>query len=391
MVAIKQAPISPSFDLKGDDSAQTSPSAVRRGDSEQRVNSVRGEAQKKAKELLDKLLLDKTKQRKKQGEQQPALALLVPAMVINSQPLSAPLKLHLAQPPAAEHLLAGEVLAPMPEAMVPMQKVMVPTQKVTVEQPPAVQETAAKPATLAKLVGEKEPATRVAERKNGLVVAEALIRPNVIPQGNGESQLAALSSTTRENPAMLKVSVPTFSTEGDKAAMPHTPVSTLAPDMPRVVTRDALFAAAESGRESASSAPFADKKESAQGDERPLGGVTPPSTTPAATFSDAVEIKAPPQTLPEGGIAEGMMAKGEPMTDRRTLSYTFTQWKNSPMVTFELSGAGELTAMTASAEVQQALQENHHLLASENPLHFRDDEQNKERRHQQQPEQEDEA
>ncbi|CNJ24254.1 type III secretion protein [Yersinia mollaretii] len=384
MVAIKQAPISTSLDLKGDDSARIASSTIRRGESEQRVSSVRGEAQKKAKELLDKLLLDKTKQRKKQGEQQPALALLVPAMVINSQPLSAPLKLHLAQPPAAENLLAGEVLAPMPEAMVP-------TQKVTVEQPPAVQETAAKPATLAKLVGEKEPATMVAERKNGLVMAEALIRPNVIPQDNGESQLAALSSTTRENPAILKVSVPTVSAEGDKAAMAHTPLPTPAPDMPRVVTRDALFNTVESGRESASSAPFADKKESAPGDERPQGGVTQPSTTPAATLSDAVEIKAPPQTLPEGMVAEGMMAKGEPMTEHRTLSYTFTQWKNSPMVTFELSGAGELTAMTASAEVQQALQENHHLLESENPLHFRDDEQNKERRGQQQSEHEDEA
>ncbi|CNK33644.1 type III secretion protein [Yersinia mollaretii] len=384
MVAIKQAPISTSLDLKGDDSARIASSTIRRGESEQRVSSVRGEAQKKAKELLDKLLLDKTKQRKKQGEEQPALALLVPAMVINSQPLSAPLKLHLAQPPAAENLLAGKVLAPMPEAMVP-------TQKVTVEQPPAVQETAVKPATLAKLVGEKEPAMMVAERKNGLVVAEALIRPNVIPQDNGESQLAALSSTTRENPAILKVSVPTVSAEGDKAAMAHTPLPTPAPDMPRVVTRDALFNTVESGRESASSAPFADKKESAPGDERPQGGVTQPSTTPAATLSDAVEIKAPPQTLPEGMVAEGMMAKGEPMTEHRTLSYTFTQWKNSPMVTFELSGAGELTAMTASAEVQQALQENHHLLESENPLHFRDDEQNKERRGQQQSEHEDEA
>ncbi|CNK52383.1 type III secretion protein [Yersinia enterocolitica] len=373
MVAIKQAPISTSLDLKGDDSARIASSTIRRGESEQRVSSVRGEAQKKAAELLDKLLLDKTKQRKKQGEEQPALALLVPAMVINPLPLTAPVTLHFVQPLVSEQAPAGEVLAPMPEAVA--------------ERSSRGEETPAKPNTLAKLDGEKVP-TQVVDKKSGLVVADTFTRPNVIPQVNSERQLAALSSANGDNPVMLKVAV---SAEGDKAAMPHTPVSTLAPDMPRVVTRDALFATAESGRESASSAPFADKKESAQGDERPLGLVTQPSTTPAATLSDAVEIKTPPQTLPEGMVAEGMMAKGEPMMEHRTLSYTFTQWKNSPMVTFELSGAGELTAMTASAEVQQALQENHHLLESENPLHFRDDEQNKERRGQQQSEHEDEA
>lgn len=382
MVAIKQAPISTSLDLKEDDSAQISSSAIRRGDSEQRVSSVRWEAQKKAAEWLDKLLLDKTKQRKKKGEETLAPALWVPAMVINSLPQSAPVKLHFTQPPVSEHLPAAEVLAPIPE--------------VVAEQPPRGEEAPAKSIllekniTVAKLGGEQVP-TQVADKKSALVAADSFTRPNVIPQESGDQQLAGLSSAEGENPVMLNTSVPTISAEGDKAAMPHTPLSTSAPDMPRVVTRDALFATAESGRESDSSAPFADKKESLRGDERPQGVVTQPSTTPAAILSEAVEIKAPPQTLPEGMVAEGVMAKGEPMTEHRTLSYTFTQWKNSPMVTFELSGAGELTAMTASAEVQQALQENHHLLESENPLHFRDDEQDKERRGRQQSEQEDEA
>ncbi|MDN0112194.1 SpaN/EivJ family type III secretion system needle length determinant [Yersinia mollaretii] len=382
MVAIKQAPTSTSLDLKGDDSARISPSAIRRDDNEQRVSSVRGEAQKKAAELLNKLLLDKTKQRKKQGEEQLAPALLVPTMLINSLPQSAPVKLHFAQPLVSEQAPAGEVLAPISEAAAerPQAVEVAPTKSISLE----------KNITLAKLGGENVP-TPVVDKKSSVVVADTFTRPNVIPQESGDQPLVGLSPVAGENPVMLNTSVPTFSAEGDKAAMAHTPLPTPAPDMPRVVTRDALFNTAESGRESASSAPFADKKESAQGDERPQGVVTQPSTTPAATLSDAVEIKAPPQTLPEGMAAEGMMAKGEPMTEHRTLSYTFTQWKNSPMVTFELSGAGELTAMTASAEVQQALQENHYLLESENPLHFRDDEQDKERRGRQQSEQEDEA
>ncbi|WP_145520441.1 SpaN/EivJ family type III secretion system needle length determinant [Yersinia mollaretii] len=384
MVAIKQAPISTSLDLKGDDSARISSSAIRRGESEQRVSSVRGEAQKKAAELLDKLLLDKTKQRKKKGEELLAPALLVPAMVINTQPLSAPVKLHFAQPLVSEQAPAGEVLAPISESAAerPQAGKEAPAKSILLEKNISLEKTNSleKNMTLAKFGSEKVP-TQVVDTKSGLVVADTLPRPTIHPQESGEQRRATLSSAAGESQVMLNTSASTFSVEGDKAA----------PDMPRVVTRDALFATAESGRESASSVHFADKKESAQGDERPQGLVTQPSTTPAATVSDAVEIKAPPQTLPEGMVAEGMMAKGEPMTEHRTLSYTFTQWKNSPMVTFELSSAGELTAMTASAEVQQALQENHYLLESENPLHFRDDEQDKERRGRQQSEHEDEA
>lgn len=52
MVAIKQAPTSTSLDLKGDDSARISSSAIRRGESEQRVSSVRGEAQKKSSRVV---------------------------------------------------------------------------------------------------------------------------------------------------------------------------------------------------------------------------------------------------------------------------------------------------------------------------------------------------
>ncbi|WP_186370158.1 type III secretion system needle length determinant, SpaN/EivJ family [Yersinia bercovieri] len=363
MVAIKQAPSSTSIDLKGDDSARISQSAIRRGDNEQRVNSLRGEAEKKAAELLEKI-----KQRKKQAEEQLAPALFVPAMALNSTPVTAPLKLHFAPPSAAEHLPVGEVVAP--------------TEHVVAERPKPAAEASAKPPTVVELVAEKAPPHGVVDKRSGVVVAEAFTQLKVMAQVNGESRLSALSSAAEDNSELVLEGSDTVFSAADMPLATSPDLS----EMPRVMTRDALSTPSASERESASSLPLVDKKELTQGDERPLGLVAQQPTTLLATSTDSVELKAAPQALPE---AQGI--EGESMAGRRTLSYTFTQWKNSPVVTFELSGAGELAAMTTSVEVQQALQENQHLLASEKPLHFRDDEQDGERRGRQQSEQEDEA
>lgn len=114
----------------------------------------------------------------------------------------------------------------------------------------------------------------------------------------------------------------------------------------------------------------------------------------------ATEIKPEPQTLPEA-LAEPLDTKGGTAPAEggvRTLSYTFNQWPNRPMVTFTLPTGSELIAITDSADVRQALQENQQWLTTENTLHFRyqeHDQQHSEHdrqgsEHQQQAEQEEE-
>ncbi|MHA0902019.1 SpaN/EivJ family type III secretion system needle length determinant [Enterobacter ludwigii] len=83
-------------------------------------------------------------------------------------------------------------------------------------------------------------------------------------------------------------------------------------------------------------------------------------------------------------------AVGEKLPGLRTLSYTFTQWRNSPAVTFELSPTEGVIAITSSPDVQQALQDNRHLLTTESPLRFHDEEREEQRRHQQQRQNEEE-
>ena len=71
----------------------------------------------------------------------------------------------------------------------------------------------------------------------------------------------------------------------------------------------------------------------------------------------------------------------------RTLTYTFQNWKNAPSVTFELAAKTEFIATTYSREVQQALQENRHLLSHERNIYFRQDQgQEREQQHKQQQE-----
>ncbi|WP_019211429.1 SpaN/EivJ family type III secretion system needle length determinant [Yersinia massiliensis] len=363
MVAIKQAPNSTAFDLKCDDAARVSPSKVRRGDNEPKVSFIRGEAEKQAAELLDKI-----KQRKKKMEEQPAPAMLIPVTIMNNMPLSTQLKLQTALLPDAEHFQAGESLSSL--------------QSEVAVQPQTGEKTPAKPTMSDEFGREKAPIRTVAAKTDTQPYAIQQ-DSDVMQQDSDAMPRADLSSENRDKPTATKVFAASLSAEGQKQNEHNTSVNARQPD---AAPKEVIMTSSALGRELSSSAPLAQKKGSAQGDEQPLELFTQQPAVQSSSFAEPVEIKAASRTLPEAFVTEGESKAGN-----RTLSYTFTQWKNSPVVTFELSVAGELTAMTTSAEVQQALQENRHLLTSDNPLRFRDDEQNKERREQQQAEQEDEA
>ncbi|HFO2534132.1 TPA: type III secretion protein [Yersinia enterocolitica] len=356
MVAIKQAPNSTAFDLKCDDSARVSPSKVRRGDNEPKVSFIREEAQKKAAELLEKI-----KQRKKKMEEQVAPAVLIPVMTMNNMPLSTQLKLQAAPLPSTEHFQAGEMMPSL--------------QNVVAVRPQTGEKTSAKPVMSGEFIGEKAPISTVEAKTDTQL--------NAVQQDSDAVPLDALSSANRDQSTISKVSVASLSAEGQKQNDHDTSVNARRPD---VVAKEGDIASSALGHELSTAALHAQKKAPAQGDESPLELFTQQPAVQSSSFAEPVEVKAPNRALPEALVAEG-----KPTAGNRTLSYTFTQWKNSPVVTFELSGAGELTAITTSADVQQTLQENRHLLTSDNPLRFRDDEQNKERREQQQAEQEDEA
>lgn len=357
MVAIKQAPNGTAFDPKCDDSARVSPSKVRRGDNEPKVNFIRKEAQKKAAELLNKV-----KQRKKKMEEPLAPAMLIPVTVMNNVPLSTQLKLQTVRLPDTAHFRAEESL--------PSLQSEVAVRSQTGEKTPD------KPAMSGQFVREKAPILTVAAKTD--------TPPYATQQDSDAIPLAALSSEHRDEPTVSKVSAPLLTVEGQKQNDHNTSVNVRQAD---ALPKEAIMTLSTLGRElSSSAAPLVQKNASDQGDEQPFELFTQQPTVQPSSLAESVEIKAPNRTLPEALVTES-----EAKTGNRTLSYTFTQWKNSPVVTFELSGAGELTAMTTSAEVQQALQENRHLLTSDNPLRFRDDGQNKERREQQQTEQEEEA
>lgn len=76
----------------------------------------------------------------------------------------------------------------------------------------------------------------------------------------------------------------------------------------------------------------------------------------------------------------------------RTLSYTFSQWQNTPTVSFALASANkdQVVASTLSHEVQQALQDNQHLWASEQKMVIRREEHEGQQRQRQQQHQQDE-
>ncbi|AJJ22908.1 type III secretion protein [Yersinia enterocolitica] len=354
MVAIKQVAHSAPPDIRKEEPANVSRPVTRNTDNGQAVKSFQQEVQKKMTELLAK-----AKQRKKQAEEQLAPALAPLMMPINSMPLSKQL--------ALPNMAQGHE---------------------TAEQPQAMEKVGAKP-------------TPVVDKVSGGVTVETLLKPtatltqlNVIPRDNGEQPLPGLIAVTSDNSEMPMVAVPSAKREGNKDEMSDTSVSQDRSDSSGSTVKQPIAASFESLREATSSVPLAESQENTLGDEQThllttqqLAGQPLATQPPAVTQPE--EMKTPSKAEMTA-LPEPVATESEPTAGRRTLSYTFTQWTNSPMVKFELSKAGELTAMTDSAEVQLALQNNHHLLESENPLDFRDERHDEERRGQQQSEQEDE-
>ncbi|CNK23221.1 type III secretion protein [Yersinia aldovae] len=360
MVAIKQVANNALPDIRKDEPAAVSRPETLRGDNGQAVKSVQQEAQKKMAELLAKAKL-----RKKQAEEQLSASQFTPMMTTKSMPLS--------------KQMALPNIAQQPDAM-PVQKqgVWVPGHK-GAERPPVLEETRTKP-VVDKASGAV--ATEVLTK-----LTETLTQSPVVPRDNGEQPQPRLVSASREKPEMSTVSVASVPGVEQKEEMSYTSVSQ---EMPRFAVEQPMVASSESAPELTSSLPLAEKKESTLNDNRTQVLTTPQWATQAATITQPEEVKTAPSAL-TAALPESAAPEGETTVGRRTLSYTFTQWKNSPVVTFELSKAGELTAMTNSVEVQQTLESHHHLLESENPLHFRDERHDEERRGQQQSEQEDET
>ncbi|MFM1346752.1 SpaN/EivJ family type III secretion system needle length determinant [Yersinia proxima] len=375
MVAIKQVTHSASTDIRTDEPAAVSRPEKLRSDNGQVVKSVQQEVQKKMAELLAR-----AKQRKKQAEEQLSPSVSAPMMMVNSIPM--PLSKQMALPNIAQQ--TGRVSAQKPDAS---QKLNASVQgHESAEQPLARVETRAKP---------------VVDKLSGVVtadvltkLAETLTQPNVIPKSHAEQPQPRLVATTRDNPEKPTISVASsgaIRTE-HKEEKSYTSVSQDMPDMSRSAVEQPMVVLSELEGESTPSLPLAEKKESTLSSDRsPVFANQQMAAQPLATQAPMVtqpeEVKTTAQTVM---AAMPERAESEPTTGRRTLSYTFTQWKDSPTVKFEVSTAGELTAMTDSVEVQQALQNNHHLLESENPLYFRDEQQDEQRRGQQQSEQEDE-
>ena len=370
MVAIKQVASSALPDIRQDETAAASRPVMPRNDNGQAVKSVQLEVQKKMTELLAK-----AKQRKKQAEEQLAPSQFAPVITTSSMPLN--------------KQLALPNIAPQPEWVSLQKQGALAQGNESTEQPQVMVESRAKPVPVAGKASEGV-ATEVVSK-----LGEILTQSHGIPRDNGEQPLAGLILATSDNPEMPMVAVPSSIRAGNKEEMSDTPVSQNVSDVSGSAVKQPIVASSESLRESTSSLPLAEKKESTLGDDQAPLPMTQqlagqPLATPATTVTQPEEVKTTPQSVM---TAVPERAESEAIAGRRTLSYTFSQWKNSPQVTFELSKAGELTATTNSVEVQQALQDNHHLLESENPLHFREErrEEERERRGQQQSEQEDET
>lgn len=363
MVAIKQVANSALPDIRKDEPAAVSRPAMLRGDNAQAVKSVQQEVQKKMTELLAK-----AKQRKKQAEEQLAPAQFSPVITTSSMPLNKQL--------ALPHITPQPKQVSIPSTLAQGHEVA--------EQPKVMAERRAKPVP-------------VADKASGVVVTEVLTKltetltqSQAITRDNNEQPLPGLISATRDKPEMPMASV--SSSRGRSEEKSDTSFSQDMTDRSHSAVEQPVVVSSESVRESTPSFPLAEKKESTLGDDQiqllaTQQLSTQPLVTPASTVTQPEEVK----TMPQAEVPE--RAESEPTAGRRTLSYTFSQWKNSPTVKFELSNAGELTALTNSVEVQQALQDNHHLLASENPLHFGEERRDEEheRRGQHQSEQEDET
>lgn len=370
MVAIKQVTHSASTDIRTDEPTVASRPETLRSDNGQSVKSVQQQVQKKMVELLAR-----AKQRKKQAEEQLSPSVPAPMMAINSMPLSKQIALpSIAQQPEWVALQKQGALVQGYEAA---------------EQPQVMAESRAKPVPVADKANEGL-ATEVLAK-----LTETLTQSQGIPTDKGEQPLAGLIAATRDNPEMPTVTAPSSIRTENKEEMSDTPISQDMTDIARSAVEPSIMVTSESERESAPSLPPAEKKESTLSNDRAPALNTQQLVgqqlaTSASTVAQPEEVKTTPQAVM---TAVSERTESEAIAGRRTLSYTFAQWKNSPVVTFELSKAGELTATTNSVEVQQALQDNHHLLASENPLNFSEErrDEERERRSQQQSEQEDET
>lgn len=367
MVAIKQVTHSASTDIRTDEPTVASRPETLRSDNGQSVKSVQQQVQKKMVELLAR-----AKQRKKQAEEQLSLSVPAPMMAINSMPLS------------------KQIALPKQPEWVALQKQGALVQGYeAAEQPQVMAESRAKPVPVADKANEGLATEVLAQ------LTETLTQSQGIPRDKGEQPLAGLIAATSDNPEMPTVTAPSSIRTENKEEMSDTPISQDMTDIARSAVEPSIMVTSESERESAPSLPPAEKKESTLSNDRAPASNTQQLVgqqlaTSASTVAQPEEVKTTHQAVM---TAVSERTESEAIAGRRTLSYTFAQWKNSPVVTFELSKAGELTATTHSMEVQQALQDNHHLLASENPLNFSEErrDEERERRSQQQSEQEDET
>ncbi|WP_145554759.1 SpaN/EivJ family type III secretion system needle length determinant [Yersinia canariae] len=359
MVAIKQAANSALPDIRKDESTAISRPAMLGADNGQAVTFVQQEAQKKVMQLLAK-----AKQRKKQAEEQLVSSAFSPMILINSMPVSTQLVL--------------PNMAQLPDST-PVQKPSVWAQGYgIVEKPQAPEKTEEKLAVVTESVGEKnQPALlahAVVDCVSHSVAPEVKLQPNMTQRDNSGQPLSH-STSERLNNLEIPVAAVFSTADGHKEGQSYPTAYESTP----VVSP-----------ESQSELPPLETKENALVPDQAFVPAMPQPVAQTPTVTQPEVVKAAPATFisapPESAATEAKLT-----VEHRTLSYTFTQWKNSPVVTFELSRAGELTAMTSSAEVQHALQDKHHWLASENSLQFRDEQHDEPRRGQQHPDQEDET
>ncbi|WP_392433378.1 hypothetical protein ACF3VQ_03225 [Yersinia sp. HM-2024] len=329
MVAIKQVTHSASTDIRTDEPTVASRPETLRSDNGQSVKSVQQQVQKKMVELLAR-----AKQRKKQAEEQLSPSVPAPMMAINSMPLSKQIALpSIAQQPEWVALQKQGALVQGYEAA---------------EQPQVMAESRAKPVPVA------DKATEVLAQ-----LTETLTQSQGISRDKGEQSLAGLIAATRDNFEMPRVTAPSSIRTENKEEMSDTPISQDMTDIARSAVEPSIMVTSKSERESAPSLPPAEKKESTLSNDRAPALNTQQLVgqqlaTSASTVAQPEEVKTTPQAVM---TAVSERTESEAIAGRRTLSYTFAQWKNSPVVTFELSKAGELTATTNSVEVQQALQD----------------------------------
>ncbi|MGE4802470.1 type III secretion system needle length determinant, SpaN/EivJ family [Yersinia hibernica] len=359
MVAIKQVASSALPDIRKDEAAARPWQAMLRTDSEQTVTSIQQEAQKKMAQLLAK-----AKQRKKQAEEQLASSAFSPMTQMNSTPLSTRLALpNIAQLPDSKPIQQPNAWG---QGFETVEQPQISENKENKENKGAIGDNG-QPAL---------PARAAVDSVSRIVAPEGQSRVNIIQSDNSEQPLSPPHNLE------MQTAPASSATDGQKEGQ----FSPAADQNPPSVVESMPLASSESRSE----LPRLDIKENAFGPEQTLLPIAPQTAVQSPTVTQSEGVKSAPSTFPSAA-PESAATEVKSAAEHRTLSYTFTQWKNSPVVTLKLSRAGELTAMTNSVEVQHALQDKHHWLASENSLQFRDEQHDEARREQQHPDQEDET